>query len=95
MVHFERSGESLQNVIKHSAATSARVSIRSVHGKIRLSVSDNGNGFDREAANAKESLGLISIEERVRAVKGEAKVISAIGAGTKIEVYVPVGDGWN
>jgi two-component system sensor histidine kinase UhpB len=83
--------ESLQNVIKHSAATSAHVSIKSEHGKIHLSVSDNGNGFDPEAAKGRESLGLISIDERVRAVKGEAKVISALGAGTTIEVHVPVG----
>jgi PAS domain S-box-containing protein len=85
--------ESLQNVIKHSAATSAQVSLKSAHGTIHLSVSDNGNGFDPEAAKAKDSLGLISIDERIRAVKGEAKVISAVGAGTKIEVHVPVGNG--
>jgi signal transduction histidine kinase len=84
--------EALQNVIKHSAATSAQVSIKSEQGKIHLSVSDNGNGFDLEAAKARESLGLISIDESVRAVKGEAKVISAVGAGTKVEVQVPVGD---
>ena len=84
--------EALQNVIKHSAATSAHVSIKSEQRKIHLSVFDNGNGFDLEAAKARESLGLISIDERVRAVKGEAKIISAVGAGTKIEVQVPVGN---
>jgi len=83
--------ESLQNVIKHSGAVSARVSIKLENGRIRLSVSDNGNGFDPQATRAKATLGLISIDERMRAVKGEAKVISAVGAGTIIEVYVPVG----
>jgi len=85
--------ESLQNVIKHSGAVSARVSIKLEKGQVRLSVSDNGNGFDPPATKAKATLGLISIEERVRAVKGEAKVISAVGAGTIIEVHVPVGSG--
>ena len=84
--------ESLQNVIKHSGAASARVSVKLENGEIHLSVSDNGNGFDPSATKAKEALGLISIDERVRAVKGEAKVISAVGAGTKIEVHVPVGN---
>ena len=83
--------ESLQNVIKHSGAASARVSVKLENGEVRLSVSDNGNGFDPSATKAKEALGLISIDERVRAVKGEAKIISAVGAGTKIEVRVPVG----
>ena len=82
--------KSLQNVIKHSRATQAVVSIKLEQGAIHLSVSDNGNGFDPEAAKSKESLGLISIDERVRAVKGTAKIISAVGAGTKIEACIPV-----
>jgi PAS domain S-box-containing protein len=84
--------ESLQNVIKHSGAASARVSVKLVNGEVRLSVSDKGNGFDPSASKAKEALGLISIDERVRAVKGDVKVISAVGAGTRIEVRVPVGN---
>jgi PAS domain S-box-containing protein len=84
--------ESLQNIIKHSGAAAARVSVKLENGEIRLSVSDDGNGFDPAARKAKEALGLISIDERVRAVKGEAKVVSAVGAGTKIEVHIPVGN---
>jgi PAS domain S-box-containing protein len=82
--------ESLQNIIKHSGAAAARVSVRLENGEIRLSVSDNGNGFNPGGTKAKEALGLISIDERVRAVKGEAKVISTEGAGTRIEVHVPL-----
>jgi PAS domain S-box-containing protein len=81
--------ESLQNVIKHSKATAVNVSIKSEEGKIHLSISDNGKGFDTEARNGKESLGLISIDERVRAVEGLAKIISTVGEGTIIEVQVP------
>jgi len=84
--------ESLQNIIKHSGAALARVTVKFENGEIRLLVSDNGSGFDPSAAKAKEALGLISIDERVRAAKGTAKVISAVGAGTKIEVCVPVGN---
>jgi PAS domain S-box-containing protein len=82
--------ESLRNIVKHSEATSARVAIRLADGHIRLSVSDDGKGFDPSASPAKEALGLISIDERVRAVNGEAKVTSAVGAGTTIDVQVPV-----
>jgi len=83
--------EALQNVIKHSSAAVAHVSIKAEGDKIHLSVSDNGQGFDAKATMVKEALGLISIDERVRAVKGRAKIISAVGAGTTIEVHVPVG----
>lgn len=46
--------ESLQNVIKHSAATLVQVSIKLEGGEIRLSVSDNGKGFDHEAITQKK-----------------------------------------
>lgn len=82
--------ESLQNVIKHSGAAAARVSVKLLDGEVFLAVSDNGDGFDPAAAKSKEALGLISIDERVRAVDGEAKVISTVGTGTRIEVRVPV-----
>jgi signal transduction histidine kinase len=45
--------ESLQNVIKHSGASSARVTIRSEQGTIHLSVSDDGKGFDPHATTEK------------------------------------------
>src|SRR6185295_2537451 len=83
--------ESLQNVIKHSGAALARVIVKFENGEVRLSVSDNGNGFDPSATKAREALGLISIDERVRAAKGDSRVVSRVGAGTKIEVCVPVG----
>lgn len=82
--------ESLQNVAKHSDASIASVTIERQDDKIRLVVSDNGRGFDPEAARSRESLGLISMEERVRAVKGELSVVSTIGSGTRIFVDVPV-----
>ena len=82
--------ESLQNVIKHSGATSAHVHIKMADGEILLTISDNGEGFDPKAAKAKESLGLISIDERVRAVNGAVRIVSAIRSGTKIEARVPI-----
>ncbi|HEY0459609.1 MAG TPA: PAS domain-containing protein [Pyrinomonadaceae bacterium] len=81
--------EALQNVVKHSGATSAQVIIKFEQIEIHLTVSDNGNGFDLKAK--KEGLGLSSIDERARAVRGKAKIISAVGAGTKIEVHIPLG----
>jgi signal transduction histidine kinase len=76
--------ESLQNVFKHSGASVAIVSIRRVGNEIRLTVSDNGSGFDPQAARSKESLGLVSMDERMRAVNGSISIDSTIGAGTQI-----------
>ena len=81
--------ESLQNVIKHSGATNAHIRVKFENDEIRLAISDDGGGFDTKAAKAKESLGLVSIDERVHALKGTVKIVSAIGDGTKVEVRVP------
>ena len=82
--------ESLQNVAKHSDASIASVTIERRDNEIRLIVSDNGRGFDPQAARSQESLGLISMEERIRAVKGELNVVSTIGSGTRVCVDVPI-----
>ncbi len=82
--------ESLQNVVKHSYASIASVTIERKGDDIRLVVSDNGRGFDPEAGRSQESLGLISMEERIRVVKGQLNVISVIGSGTEVCVHVPV-----
>ena len=85
--------ESLQNVVKHSGATSARLFTKAEDGEILLRVSDNGYGFDINATKTKESLGLISIGERVRAVNGIVRITAAIGTGSQIEARVPFSNG--
>lgn len=81
--------ESLQNVVKHSDASIASVTIERKDDEIRLIVSDNGRGFDPGAARSQGSLGLISMEERIRVVKGQLSVVSVIGSGTRVCVDVP------
>jgi signal transduction histidine kinase len=82
--------ETLQNVVKHSCATSAQVNLKMESGKLLLSISDNGVGFDMNDRKIKQSLGLISIQERVHAVKGAVKIVSEPGNGTKIEASAPI-----
>ncbi len=77
--------EALHNVVKHSGASIANIAIELKDGVIRLAVSDNGNGFDPSGVKGKESLGLISMDERIRAVGGKLTVQSVIGSGSKIE----------
>lgn len=82
--------ESLQNIIKHSEANAANVDIKLEDERLHLSISDNGKGFDIDSVTSKKSLGLVSIDERVRAVDGTLKINSTIGTGTKIEVSAPL-----
>ena len=83
--------EALHNVVKHSGVTRARVALTSVSGQIVLSVADRGVGFDRTAVLQKGTLGLVSMRERARLMRGQLVVTSKPGEGTNVEVRVPIG----
>ncbi|HXK40190.1 MAG TPA: sensor histidine kinase, partial [Candidatus Paceibacterota bacterium] len=80
--------ESLQNVVRHSGANTANVSIKLNESGLKMTISDDGCGFDTNDVRTKDSLGLISIDERMRSVSGEAKIHSTPGSGTTIEAIV-------
>jgi PAS domain S-box-containing protein len=82
--------EALQNVVKHSGATTACVTLTGADNELRLAVTDDGQGFDPQAAQNNGSLGLISMHERVRLVRGRLSVESRPGEGTRVEVRIPI-----
>lgn len=90
---FRIAQESLRNSIRHSGARRARVVLEKAEGALRLSVSDDGCGFDAESDALKRGLGFTSIKERLRLVGGEARIYSRPAAGTRIEISVPLAGG--
>ncbi len=82
--------EALQNAIKHSGATGAKVELAANERELHLIVTDDGHGFDPEAIDARGSLGIVSMRERARMVRGRISVQSRPGEGTRIEVRVPI-----
>ena len=87
---FRIAQESLHNVVKHSSASKADVVLTKTASGVRLSVSDNGSGFDVDEAKKKKRLGLISIGERLRLVNGKVSIRSQPFHGTQIDVLVPL-----
>ena len=83
--------ECLRNVGKHAQATEARVVLSGGLDEIAMEIADVGNGFDPEKVGGKGGLGLISMEERVRLVKGTFSIRSQPGTGTQVTVRVPLG----
>ena len=81
--------ECLRNVLKHSQSTHVRVQLSCEDGEIRLQITDDGRGFDREAAGRTGGLGLASMEERLRLVGGKFAIVSAPGRGTQVDATVP------
>lgn len=86
--------ESLNNIVKHSKASNAMISIEFLADKINLVISDNGIGFDIEKLNdndrVNEGFGLISIRERTELLQGEFDIKSTSNSGTRLIVSIPL-----
>jgi PAS domain S-box-containing protein len=82
--------EALQNSFKHSGVKRIEVRLREGSGEIQLTISDLGKGFDLEAALRGKGLGLTSMRERVRLVKGTISIESKPIGGTTVHVRIPL-----
>jgi signal transduction histidine kinase len=87
---FRIAQEALRNGAIHGHASHASVSLTRKDAELTLAVADDGEGFDPVAARERSGLGLVSIEERARVMKGVATIRSEPGRGTTVEVRVPV-----
>lgn len=83
--------EALSNVRKHANASHASVALWRHNGNVRLLVSDDGVGFERDSgrATSTEHFGLTSMYERVRMAGGNFQIESKPGGGTTILAVVP------
>ena len=82
--------EALRNASKHSGVKQVDVQLFEDSGEVHFIVSDKGRGFDVEAALQGKGLGLTSMRERVRLVKGTIEIQSKPMAGSIIHVRVPL-----
>ncbi len=83
--------ESISNIIKHSEGEAARIEIQKKPKYIHLRIKDNGKGFDfSEKHNDFNSLGLKTLKERTKFLKGTMKVDSEKNKGTTLEFVIPV-----
>lgn len=86
--------ESINNIVRHSRATSAQVSLARQNDFVTLTIADNGKGFEASEALHKEQraggFGLLGIAERARLLNGHAEIRSAVDSGTRITISLPV-----
>ena len=87
--------ESLGNIMKHSQATKANVSIKLSANNLLLRIDDNGRGFnpgERAAEPSTSGFGLTGMGERASLLGGEFKIRSIPNQGTTVTVEIPVKD---
>jgi PAS domain S-box-containing protein len=87
--------ESLTNVFKHAHATRVRIKLTEQANIVVLEISDNGRGgvsptLLNGAADGRQRLGLIGMQERVRLVNGQFAIESSSRRGTTVRVKIPV-----
>jgi signal transduction histidine kinase len=80
--------EAIINAMRHGRAKTIRVQLRA-DPEVCLVVSDDGQGFDVEAAAQAGRLGLRSMAARIGELGGEVTIDSSPGSGTRIEVRLP------
>jgi NarL family two-component system sensor histidine kinase LiaS len=85
---FRVTQEALANVARHSAAEDVNIELTYTPESVKLSVIDNGQGFD-PVENETHGYGLKSMQERVDRLGGQLGIESAPGKGTKILLEIP------
>ena len=86
---FRAIQELLGNAARHSQATAVKVNLDLGEDRIRVSVDDNGKGFDPDSIQQGNNLGLKLIRERTEMLGGTFEIDSALGRGARILFAVP------
>ncbi len=82
--------EFVNNILKHSKASLANIDLEEKDGKLFLTITDNGIGFDKTQITQKDGLGINQIDARIKIMKGVFHIDSSKNNGTKIKVELPV-----
>ena len=80
--------EALNNALKHAAATAVTVHIHTEGDHVIMEISDNGQGFDPDAASGQGGMGLANMRQRAEKLGGSLTISSAPGEGTRVRVSI-------
>ena len=87
--------ETLNNAVKHSAATELRLKIHWQDDQLVVAVQDNGKGFDAEVVKSERN-GLTNMAQRMKELGGDYRITSRPGQGCRVEFSIPLKHpGWN
>jgi PAS domain S-box-containing protein len=84
--------ETLTNISRHAQATFVKINFTKENNFYKLTVKDNGKGFDTTLEPHFQSLGLLGMTERALNWDGEVNVFSKSGTGTTVTAILPIKD---
>ncbi|OCB76122.1 tetratricopeptide repeat-containing sensor histidine kinase [Flavobacterium crassostreae] len=82
--------ELFNNILKHSKASLAKITITESQDKLLIIIEDNGMGFATDKYRSKEGFGLTQIRARISNIDGVFKIISGEKTGTQIIIKTPI-----
>ncbi|TMK96002.1 MAG: GAF domain-containing sensor histidine kinase [Actinobacteria bacterium] len=88
---FRIAQEAIANALKHSGAEHVRVYLEERRNHLRVTIHDDGCGFDAEGPQARRRLGLISMRERAEEIGGAMEVRSEPRVGTTVTMEIDLG----
>ena len=90
LIIFRIVQEIFNNIIKHAAASQISIALDHFDGQLKLSMTDNGVGFNADSLPAgKAGMGLQNIRKRAAIIGGEAVIISNPGEGSRVTISIP------
>jgi two-component system NarL family sensor kinase len=82
--------EAITNVVRHAAARHLTARLTTQPAQVQLTITDDGRGFDPGQVPVNR-YGLVGLNERAKLLGGRLTVQSSPGAGTRLDVVVPLG----
>ena len=90
---FRIAQEAINNIVRHSKATSTEISLTNNGTSVILEVKDDGQGFNpsaiREQALQSQHFGILGMQERAELIGGSIALISYLDGGTQVHIEVP------
>jgi signal transduction histidine kinase len=86
---YQLAREAVMNAVKHAEASAVDVSLQQTNAGARVTISDDGNGFDVEEGSPEGHFGLTMMRERALVAGGTFDISSVAGEGTTITAEFP------
>lgn len=83
---FRIAQEAIQNGLKHSEATEITVRLAYDDAAFKMTISDNGKGFDVDNDKLKQGVGVLGMRHRAKIAGGALDIFAEPGKGTRVEV---------
>jgi len=83
--------EQINNIVKHSKAKNAVIQVNPESGHIRVSITDDGRGFDPN--KKRKGIGIANMINRVESFNGKVQIESSAGKGCNVKVLLPYSTG--